>query len=138
MDDDTPKQSAQTTELQPIAIFYQALTSAHIECDQLAHAIGQQDWENAKIAAEDAVASFLVAKAALRRLEPCSTEPGDAVRVANIGLFVARRVLGGVFERAMQQRSAQPLHPLLRQLMVSLAIASGEPSPDDPSDTGSQ
>lgn len=130
-DDDTRKVSAQAIEPQPVDTLYHALTGVQIECAQLVTAIRQRDWEDAQIAAEDAVASYLAAKAACRRLELRSPDAIEAMRAISLALATAWRMVDGVFEHLTRQVAAQPLHKLLRQLRLSLAIANDESPPID-------
>jgi hypothetical protein len=123
--DHTQKEPPQAVKPQPLAVFYRALTDVQIECALLVTAIRHHDPESARIAAEDAVSSYLVAMAALRRLESRTTED-DEVRAARLAFKEARTMLDSVFERALAQIATQSLHRLLQQLSLSLLIANDE------------
>jgi hypothetical protein len=122
-DDDTQKEPAPTTRPAPISVFYRALTDVQIECALLVTATRHRDCESAKIAAEDAVSSHLVAMAVLRRLE--ARPDCDGVHDARLALKKARTMLDDVFHRALAQIVSESLHQLLRQLVLSLSLADG-------------
>jgi len=121
-----------------IIAFDQALSGVQIECGQLLIAIRQLDCEDAEIAAGDAVASYLVAQAALRRLEARPTEPAEDLRSASLALGDARQALEQLFDRASEQIAQDSLHWLLRQLRLTLAISNDEPPPLETGDTTSR
>src|SRR5437899_1011469 len=129
---ETPKKSEPSAAGNSLAAFHYALIGVQIESGQLVTAIRLRDCEDVQIAAGDAVASYLAAKAALRRVELRSTgsgEAGEHLRTANLALGACRRVLEDLFERASVQIAEPSLHSLLRQLRTSLALASDEPPP---------
>jgi hypothetical protein len=123
-DDDTQEEPAPTAKPAPIAVLYRALTDVQIECALLTTAIRHQDCESARIAAEDAVSSCLVAMTALRRLEPRPNDD-EEVHGARLALKEARTMLDDVFQRALAKIASAPLHQLLQQLVLSLSFADG-------------
>jgi hypothetical protein len=113
--------------------FEDALTGLQIECGQLTTALRQGQREDAKIAAREAVRLYLVAKAALRRLEACPSKTAEDLCTSSLKLSDARKALEQRFEQALEQIGDPSLHWLLRQLSLSLALANGEPPSKDPS-----
>ena len=131
---DTSRIRKQTIAPPTTSAFEDALIGVQIECGQLLNALRLCECEDAETAAVYAVASYLVAKVALRRLEMCSTEAAEDLRSANLALADARKALEQLFERASEQIDETSLHWLLRQLSFTIALANGEPLPKDPVD----
>ncbi len=123
----TERQIGHPDCMDPLEALYRALADIQIECNQLGAAIRQHDCEDAEIAAGDAFASWLVAAAALRRLDVRARQTGEDVRIARLALRAAHYVLDQLFRRALEQTEAPSLRRLLRRLRLGLAIAITEP-----------
>lgn len=132
-DDDTQKQTANEEHPEPIDAFNRALAGVQAERDQLDAAIREHDSEDAEIAAGDAVASWLSACAACRRIASNGRDGRLQVVPARLTLRATHHALLDQFQRAKTQIASPRLHQLLEQYRHSLAIAGGEPLPNDTS-----
>ena len=123
-DRDQTKREPGEPSLAPSDAFNRALVRHQRATDALGAAIVGCDPRAAAIAASNACAYWLTARAILRRLE--SQEPVDTARVdlARRALHANHRALLDLFGRAETQIASRELHGLLEQLRTSLAFAS--------------
>jgi hypothetical protein len=125
-DDDSLKRPSPPVRSRPLEALDRALADVQISCDELAMAIRDHDDLAAETAACDAVASYLIASAVIWWLEVRPQAAEDDLRAASLGLRDAERVLGHLFECAMEQLPSHSLRRMLQQLTLNLASTGGD------------
>jgi hypothetical protein len=123
VDDDDTQEQTQPDHLAPIDAYNRALREFGVELDDLQDAIETADRDLFAVAAGDAVAAWIGADAAHKRLGQALAEAPTLVHAAELGLTERYEAIIAMFDRARAAFSDPGLHARLANLRTSLEIA---------------
>jgi hypothetical protein len=116
---------SQTNEIPSFDAFDRALATVVVACDQLTAATWDRDIVRAELAARAGVASWLQARAYLRRLEPSGFR-GPRWRIAAFALAANRRATCEALERTRRILADSSLQRVLEHLAQTMVAANAE------------
>jgi hypothetical protein len=123
--DDTQDRLITLSSTEPFDTLYLTLAKIQMDCDQLMFAIRRHDWTDAAFSAEEAVASYIAARATLQRIGDHMTEDLANAKAASASLRAAYNGLLQRFGRTAAEVNAPTLVRVLNRLGIVLVLANG-------------